>query len=1528
MGTIAFLRDFGIRIALIITGALSLSVVAGKSHSMPMHRFTDLVVTFAPGEISKPPQIASGSLKISTEQKSAAISELAIAVECVHECRDRLSPSYSVTGPWRVTLLTDLDPEAIVASLRSNPLVESADLATAEPAGELPEVWFPGAERDLFCPSQAQLHRPVDGLPSSALDPCGAFESTSDFDMDLPQAWGITQGDSSVVVAIIDTGFDLFHPNLGGQGPPTSVSDSLLYYNQGIWFRNWREVPGDLYGDDMPGQAGVNDDPEWDDYTDEDCWGNLPGDDPESEVAVGTWTALGLYTISDTTMNWVPGSLVGRLVTLVRAPTYESTAAYETIVANDATTITTSGTNLVDLLISWGQPGWATYQDADYFPQFVGYKIGNGLDDDGDGKYDDLGYIGCPDDDDENGMEDDFRGWDFFDGARHISPGVVMGCEKEDYTDQDNDPRSFYDHGTMVASQVASASDSGRMMGVAPRVRVLPLRSGALRNCGTVNSDPDVGIPLRAVDYAVQMGADVISLSFAPTAVPWRAISRALDAGVIVVVGAGNAVASPGPFGTPSNPAIFVAGLDSEDRRWNQSTPEHANESNYGAWVDVAARAQDVTCSVWGVMPYVPDGGGDPVPWLPPNRWHGYVSNGGLSGTSLAVPIVAGIVALVKSAYPDLSSDEVVRKVLASADDIYAGGRNSGLEGLLGSGRVNAYKALTYYGTVAALSDTAWAHNIWIGGDIHVPEGRVLSIAAGDTVRVASDDLLSTGNANLIEFVIDGELHVNGTPGAPVVFEAFDDSHQRWSYSSSIVVQDHEFTIGGLGCATIASSASYHLMPDITTTSQVFAVKMTPAAPLSGVTVDLGGLGLTGTTLPLLDNGAGEDLVSGDGIYTSSTFSALLAPGTYSVMVSANAAAGGYTRRSVSVEVPELVAKFTDVSSQVGLNYTGKPYSAMNGNIVSTGQAGMVVTTMDSDSPVYRTEDPLPSGAPRFTPRNEYLSQSGARGLAAADFDNDGDEDIFVASAQTPKLWQKDSSGTYVDVTSAMGLATLAANSTSACWGDYDSDGWLDLFVTRCSVPGSEPPDRDNILFEQHRLFRNLCGSSGGFLDVTSAAGLDDIGAPVGLTAAWGDLDGDGDLDLVIPDISDLGYGCTALYVNYGNGTFVNERASRFTTPGQSWGYDVDMGSGVVWADMDNDQDLDIVVSCAGPGSCVLMNNGQGEFPGAMKRLLSTSADKYSGVQVLDHDLDGWLDVLLLSGDAGRASRLFLGKPTVDGVEFVENTHNAGLAHTSRGMGILAADFTADGDSDVFVGRRIADGQYFYKTDEQSGANSLGRRYVKVRLVSPTTNNVNHQGIGAIVSVTAGGMVQSQVVDGGSGRGGQSDRTLTFGLGDYTGRVTATVRWPGGVAQSDVELVVSGAGASETVNVISDAVPVVSNVNVATYIVPGISFYDWEFSWDTDVATKAASDVVTFIQDGIGNPCWPGWVTLSPSSPGVIYAYAAKAGGGYTHKLRLNHEPCNLGCSFYYTVTSDTGLHSKTSEPPKFKKVKLCPAEY
>lgn len=1504
------------------TALLLLAIAAVNVRAMPNYSVVDVVITFAAGENTNDPQFDGVSLKIANASKSTVIADLSVAVEYEALVRDRTAPYFSYDGPWRIAVLTDLSPEDLVADLRMVPQVAQADLALRDDVAlsERTAAWFPSEERDLFCPAQLQLHWPRVGDSELPGETCGPHVGDIDHDMDMPQAWAISRGDTGVTVAIIDTGFDLFHPNLGGPGPVVQVNDSLLYYNRGMWYRNWDEVPGDLYNDGYPGEAGVDDD--HDGSVDEDAWGLVPGNEPEADIKFGAFTGIsGSSTIVDETAHWVQNELQGRRIGLIAHPPQGRRVNWETIEANTATTITTTTSRYLYKL----QNGWS---DVATLTGYAGYVVCNGVDDDADGVIDDLGYTSMPNDDDENGYEDDFRGWDFYN-----NPSITASrCEKEDYVDEDNDARGFWDHGTSVASQVANADVLGQMMGVAPHVRVMPLRVGATYSCGPRPPVVDTSLFDRAIRYAIGKGADVISVSMAPWTIPIEAVQAALAAGIVVVWGAGN-WPEPPPAGAYMCPdVVFAAGLDLWDQRYvHYYNGQIDSQSNYGWWVDVSALGMGVTEAVWGMDPLGRDESGNPVPWLSPEEWHSYGYDwnygvthtaGGGWGTSLSTPIVAGVVALLKSVYPHWSRQEIVSKLKQGVDDISAA--NPSLPNQLGTGRVNAHRALTFYGDIPASSDTTWAHNIWIGGAIHVPGGHSLAIAAGDTVRVAVDDLLSP-NTKEIEFAIDGELHVNGTPSAPVVFESFGGSYPRWLVSSEVVISGETFTIGGLGCAQIASAARSPLMPGVSAATQVFSIDIAPVAALDSVKVDLTGLGLSGSNIRLSDNGQGEDIAASDGIYTSEPFAAVLAAGNgYSVDVTAYATGGGYTRRSVAVEVPSVVAKFTDVSAQTGLNYLGTPYSAASGKYGSAYEMGLMVVPSDAYAEAYDRYYVLPSGAPGFSSVLFNVPLQGLRGVSRADYDNDGDEDLFVAHGQTPKLYRNDA-GAFVDVTSAMGLSTLTAGSTAPCWGDYDNDGWLDLFVARCDLTGPEPPDVHSTWGAPQRLFRNTLGVGGGFVDVSTSAGLQS--GPGSVAASWGDLDNDGDLDLFALSFADPPMHEPALWVNQGDGTFLNEFMTRMYYVGSTYfGY----GDGVVWADMNNDGYFDLVVSCAEAGSRVLLNDGQGLFPSSLAIPLPASAGSvgshFNGVQVLDHNLDGWQDILLLSRNQDEPSRLFLAKPTQDGIEYVENTHNAALAHTSNGMGSLAADYTSDGDMDLFIGRPVASGEFFYKTDDQSGANSLGQRYVKVRLVSPTNDVVNRQAIGAAVSVTAGSLVQTQLVDGGSGRGGQRDRTLTFGLGDYTGPVSATIGWPGGT-QSEVDLIVSGAGTAETVNIVSDAAPAISNVNVASLVVPGTTFFDWVFSWDTDVACKTANDVLTFDQQGINNPCWPGWTTVTPASPGITYTYAAKSGGGYTHTVRIDHEDCNLGCSFRYTVTSDSGLHQDSS-PTKTKTVKFCPSGF
>ena len=144
---------------------------------------------------------------------------------------------------------------------------------------------------------------------------------------------------------------------------------------------------------------------------------------------------------------------------------------------------------------------------------------------------------------------------------------------------------------------------------------------------------------------------------------------------------------------------------------------------------------------------------------------------------------MAGVAALIKSAYPHWELDDIRNKLLTSVDDIYTIPEDPDLNAEheadleLGSGRVNAYKALTFYGKVGtAEPDTTWTNDVWVSGDIEVPAGCTLRVAAGTTIHMAQDNILSKGDsANRCEFVVYGRVLMEGTETEPIVIDMHRD---------------------------------------------------------------------------------------------------------------------------------------------------------------------------------------------------------------------------------------------------------------------------------------------------------------------------------------------------------------------------------------------------------------------------------------------------------------------------------------------------------------------------------------------------------------------------------------------------------------------------------------------------------------------------------------------------------------------------------------------------------------------------------
>ena len=201
---------------------------------------------------------------------------------------------------------------------------------------------------------------------------------------------------------------------------------------------------------------------------------------------------------------------------------------------------------------------------------------------------------------------------------------------------------------------------------------------------------------------------------------------------------------------------------------------------------------------------------------------------------------------------------------------------------------------------------------------------------------------------------------------------------------------------------------------------------------------------------------------------------------------------------------------FTEVGAAAGVANVGYGIGTAWGDYDNDGDLDLYVVNYGSANLLYRN-----NGNGTFTEVGVAASVNNAgTGYAAAwgDYDNDGDLDLYLANNGTAnRLYRNNGNGTFTEVGAAAGVAD-AGSGFGVAWGDYDNDGRLDLYLTNFGQP--------------NRLYRN--NGNGTFTEVGAAAGVDDGGNGVG--TAWGDYDGDGDLDLYM-----VNQGTNRLYRNNGN---------------------------------------------------------------------------------------------------------------------------------------------------------------------------------------------------------------------------------------------------------------------------------------------------------------------------------------------------------------------------------------------------------
>ena len=399
--------------------------------------------------------------------------------------------------------------------------------------------------------------------------------------------------------------------------------------------------------------------------------------------------------------------------------------------------------------------------------------------------------------------------------------------------------------------------------------------------------------------------------------------------------------------------------------------------------------------------------------------------------------------------------------------------------------------------------------------------------------------------------------------------------------------------------------------------------------------------------------------------------------------------------------------------------------------------------------------------------------------VVAADYDNDGDTDLFVTNYGRDTLYRNEGNGTFTDATESAGIGDTRW-TVGATFFDYDRDGRLDLFVggyllfdpdyryyyAADAFPGplSYPGQRDT-------LYRNL--GDGTFEDVTKAAGLGSPdGRAMGIAAC--DIDNDGDEDLYVANDGMENY----LYRNRGDGSFENVALDTGTAFGQNG--EATSAMGPEFGDFDSDGLIDIFVPDMGYG-CLYRNTGKGWFEEKSARLgVAAVLGQYTSWSgnFLDIDNDGWLDIFVVNGDAHHLEpeedTLLLNRGGA-GFEDVSARTGSALRLKFVGRGSASGDFDNDGDLDLLV-LNVNDRPRLLRNDL---ANS--NHWLELRLIGTASNR---DAVGARVRLTAGGRTQIRDVRTSSGYLSQSDPRLHFGLGPHAVVDRIEISWPSGTVQN------------------------------------------------------------------------------------------------------------------------------------------------
>ena len=375
-------------------------------------------------------------------------------------------------------------------------------------------------------------------------------------------------------------------------------------------------------------------------------------------------------------------------------------------------------------------------------------------------------------------------------------------------------------------------------------------------------------------------------------------------------------------------------------------------------------------------------------------------------------------------------------------------------------------------------------------------------------------------------------------------------------------------------------------------------------------------------------------------------------------------------------------------------------------------------------------------------------------GCAWGDYDNDGDEDLYVTNgsldSQNNMLFRNEGPGNdyaFTQITEG-NIVNDGSASRAASWGDYDNDGDLDLFISN-----QDDPEFDN-------LYQN--NGDGTFKRILEGIVVSEEGEAD--PGGWVDYNNDGHLDIFVGNTNTNNY----LYHNNGDGTFAKYQEAPLATDENTWRYG--------WGDYDNDGDWDIIRA----GHAIYQNNGpdnEYKFTKITTGDIVTGSMKYSIDNWADFDNDGDIDCYVSDfGDidfAGHENSMYSNNGNGT---FTKITEGDIVTTVSTSTGTALADYDNDGDIDVYACNTFNNNNVLSRND-----NNNGNSWVKIKLVGTASNKSS---IGAIVKVKAntgaGPVWQMKCIKGQSTLMGQNSLIAHFGLGSAAIIDTLMVLWPAG----------------------------------------------------------------------------------------------------------------------------------------------------